>query len=177
MACSVSSEQSPEPSASSEAATTSTEPSAGASADPSPVATPSPTDDPTPDPTPSIAPPAFAWRRHVLPGLAYDSVLSHGGRFLATGPASGDDQDEFSVLSSDDGLTWRTLARRPFDGQFPLSMTSVDRRLIVIARRYLAPESFEDVVWRSDDGRSWDIWMDPHGALHPQASRASATVG
>ncbi len=123
--------------------------------------------DPTPDLAPSIAPPAFGWRRHVLPGLAYQSVLQYRGRFIALGPDRADERDEFSVLGSDDGLTWRTLVRRPFDGQIPLSMALVGGRLIVIAWRILGPESAEQVVWRSDDGKAWEIWMD--GASHPES--------
>lgn len=74
-----------------------------------------------------------------------------------------------SVLTSDDGLTWRVLARRPFDGQFPLSMTLVDGRLIVMAARRLGPESFETVVWSSDDGRAWEVWVEPEGGRHPRS--------
>lgn len=141
------------------------DPSAVVSSDPSPPATPSATVEPTPDPTPSIAPPTFAWRRHVLPGLRYGSVLLYGDGFLALGPARGDAYREVSVLKSDDGLTWRTLARRPFDGQFPQSMTLVDGRLIVTAWRNLGPESMEPVVWTISDGKSWEVWFKPQGPI------------
>jgi hypothetical protein len=167
VACTVPSGSSLDPSASVEATTTSNEPSAPSSADPGPVWSHDPSPDPTPDLARSVAPPAFRWRRHVLPGLAYQSVLEHRGRFIALGPDRADLRDEFSVLESDDGLTWRTLVRRPFDGQIPLSMTLVGERLIVIAWRILGPESAEKVVWRSDDGKAWEIWMD--GASHPES--------
>lgn len=167
VACTAPSGSSLEPSAPVEAATSSSGPSGTHSSDPGPLVSADPTLGPTPEPTPSSAPPAFIWRRHVLPGLAYQNVLEHRGRFIALGPARGDSADDFSVLGSDDGLTWRTLARRPFDGQVPLSMTLVDRRLIVTAWRILGPESMEKVVWRSNDGQAWEIWMDD--TFHPES--------
>lgn len=125
--------------------------------------------DPTTEPSPSTAPPAFNWTRRVLPGLEYRSVLSHGGQYLALGPAIGDDLDQVSVLRSEDGVTWGTLARRPFEAQLPWSMTLVDGRLIVIAFRRLGPESAEAVVWWSKDGKTWSVWIDSPRILHPEA--------
>jgi hypothetical protein len=145
------------------AATPSNDPSATTSGEPSPASTPSPALESTPDPMPSLAPPAFTWQRHVLPGLAYGSVTSYGDGFIALGPAEGDDREMVSILRSEDGLTWRTFARRPFGGQIPQSMTLVDGRLIVIAWRVLGPESAEPVVWTSTDGKAWDIWFEPEG--------------
>ena len=147
------------------AATPSIEPSAALPADATAAATPSPTLEPTP---PLITPPAFTWQRHVLPGLAYRSAMSYRDGFIALGPAKGDEREEVSVLRSEDGLTWRTLARRPFDGQIPASMTLIDDRLIVSAWRILGPESAETVVWSSNDGKSWEVWMKPPGVPHFQ---------
>jgi hypothetical protein len=130
---------------------------------------PAPTLESSPVPTSSTAPPAFTWRRHVLPGLAYGSVLSYRSALIALGPARGDDREEVSVLRSDDGLAWSTLARRPFDGQIPVSMTLVDGRLIVSAWHTLDPENAETVIWSSNDGKSWAVWMRPKGSPHFQS--------
>jgi hypothetical protein len=138
-------------------------PSAAVSAEPTTIPTPNPTLESTPDPTPSIAAPAFTWQRHVLPGLDYRSVIAYKGRFLALGPARGDKRDQVSVLRSEDGLAWRTAARRPFDGQNPLSMALVDGRLIVTAWRNVDPESIEPFVWTSTDGMAWEVWFEPQG--------------
>jgi hypothetical protein len=104
-----------------------------------------------------------------LPGLDYRSVIAYKGGFLALGPGRGDKREQVSVLTSEDGLAWRTLARRPFDGQLPASMTLVDGRLIVSAWHTLGPESAETVIWSSNDGKSWAIWMQPTGSPHFQS--------
>jgi hypothetical protein len=151
------------------------EPSLGAS--PGTDSSHSPTAELTGEPIDSN-PLVFTWTRHVLPGLAYRSVLSHRDRLIALGVVDGDEYAETSVLSSDDGLDWRTLARRPFDGQNPISMMVVDDRLIAVAWRDLGPERFEPVVWWCKDGKTWDIWLDPHGDFIPDAfSTSFARVG
>ena len=96
-------------------------------------------------------------------------MISDGGRFLAIGgPAVGDGSFERSVLESDDGLTWRTLARRPFGGDVAMSLTLVSGRLIVVAARSIDVESFRTYVWSSDDGESWDLWVESIGGRHPR---------
>jgi hypothetical protein len=141
------------------------DPTSAVAGDPGASASP----EPTAEPSSSTAPPAFTWTRLVLPGLEYRSVLAVRGQHLALGPAIGDDLDQVSVLRSEDGVTWGTLARRPFDGQLPRSMTLVDGRLIVIAFRSLGPERAEAVVWWSKDGKAWAVWIDSPRIPHPEA--------
>jgi hypothetical protein len=70
------------------------------------------------------------------------------GRFLAVGSVDG---DVHSVGESIDGLSWQTLARRPFDGDLPWSIASFEDRLIVIAGRPFEDGS-QTAVWGSPDG-------------------------
>jgi hypothetical protein len=105
--------------------------------------------------------PPGTWHRHVTTGLGSDAdkVVVFGDRFYALATQEGSREFVRSVATSDDGISWRTVAREPFDNRSAHGLSLVGDRLVVFADRSIDdPDGFDRDVWWSADGSTWRRW-------------------
>jgi hypothetical protein len=155
--------------------TTSLAPSDEASASDAPSATVSPAATApiaTPSPIAAVAP-TLTWTRHELTGPSpnLETIVRFQDRFLAIVRAPAAGGDGRSMLTSEDGLQWQTLVTSPFGRDSGGLLSVAGDSLIALASR-----GNQTTVWKSPDGRSWELWIDVDRE-HRKPVRIGAVAG